>query len=125
PLAQLSKVQQAMLNARLDNSRLSVARVRPQRRHLNLRDCLRRLIASLDSAAAERGIEISLQCPPRSAVFTDPVLLERLVRNYLTNALVHSGARKVLVRVSEGEEQARIEVVDDGCGLSREDQQRI
>lgn len=124
-LAESSQLLQAMLNSLLDISRLSMGMVRPQLRHLNLHDWLRRLIGSLDSAAAERGIEISLQCPPRSAVFTDPVLLERLVRNYLTNALVHSGARKVLVRVSEGEEQARIEVVDDGCGLSREDQQRI
>ena len=124
-LAESSQLLQAMLNSLLDISRLSVGMVRPQLRHINLYGWLKRLVDSLESAATERGIELQLECPARCAVHTDPVLLERLVRNYLSNALVHSGASRVTVRVTEHEEQARIEVIDDGCGLSRDEQQKI
>lgn len=124
-LAESSQLLQAMLTSLLDISRLTVGMVRPQLRHISLYGWLQRLIGSLESAAGERGIQLQLECPPRSAVYTDPVLLERLVRNYLNNALMHSGASRVLVRVSEREEQARIEVIDNGCGLSRDEQQQI
>ena len=124
-LAESSQLLQAMLNSLLDISRLSVGMVQPQLRHINLYGWLKRLTGSLESAAAERGIDLQLECPARCAVYTDPVLLERLVRNYLNNALVHSGASRVKVRVMEHEDQARIEVIDDGCGLSRDEQQKI
>src|SRR5690606_8683971 len=52
-------------------------------------------------------------------------LLERLVRNYLNNALVHAGASRVQVVVTEREEQVRIAVEDNGCGLSRDEQLQI
>ena len=124
-LAESSHLLQAMLNSLLDISRLSVGMVRPQLRHINLEGWLQQLCNSQESAAALRGIKLEVSCPPRCAVYTDPLLLERLVRNYLNNALMHSGASKVTVRVSEQEQQARIEVIDDGCGLSRDEQQKI
>lgn len=124
-LSESSQLLQAMLTSLLDISRLSVGMVRPQLRHINLYSWLSRLIGSLESAAREKGVELHLECPPRCAVHTDPVLLERLVRNYLNNALMHSGASLVVVKVSEQEQQARIEVIDNGCGLSRDEQKTI
>lgn len=124
-LAESAQLLQAMLNSLLDISRLSVGMVRPQLRHINLHGWLARLTGTLEKAAGEKGMRLELQCPPRCAVHTDPVLLERLVRNYLNNALMHSEGTAVLVRVTEREKQARIEIIDDGCGLSSADQQRI
>lgn len=124
-LAESAQLLQAMLNSLLDISRLSVGMVRPQLRHINLHDWLQRLLDSVEVSARQRGISLQLDCPPRCAVYTDPVLLERLVRNYLNNALVHAGASRVWLRVTESGPQARIAVVDDGCGLSRDEQQRI
>lgn len=124
-LAESTQLLQAMLNSLLDISRLSVGMVRPQLRHTNLAGWLHRLCDSLESAAAERDITLQMVCPERCAVYTDPVLLERLVRNYLNNALMHSGASHVMVRVSEHDQQARIEVIDNGCGLSDDEQQKI
>lgn len=124
-LAESSQLLQAMLNSLLDVSRLSMGMVRPQLRHINLQGWLQQLIDSLESAAAERGIDLQLLCPPRCTVHSDPVLLERLVRNYLTNALMHSRASRVVVRVTEGPGQSRIEIIDNGRGLSSEEQQSI
>lgn len=124
-LAESSQLLQAMLNSLLDISRLSVGMVRPQLRHINLHGWLARLLGTLEQAASQRGVRLQLECPPHCAVHTDPVLLERLVRNYLNNALMHSEGSEVLLRVTEQDEQARIEVIDNGCGLNAGDQQRI
>lgn len=124
-LAESTHLLQAMLNSLLDISRLSVGMVRPQLRHINLHGWLQRLLAGFDVSARERDIELLLDCPPHSAVYTDPMLLERLIRNYLNNALVHASAHQVRVVVTEKDDQMRIAVVDDGCGLSRDEQARI
>ena len=124
-LAESAHLLQAMLTSLLDISRLSVGMVRPQLRHFNLRSWLERLLAGFEVSARERGIELALDCPPHCALHTDPMLLERLVRNYLNNALVHAGASRVQVVVTELEEQVRIAVEDNGCGLSRDEQLQI
>ena len=124
-LAESAQLLQAMLNSLLDISRLSMGMVRPQLRHINLHDWLRCLLDSVEVSARQRGVQLQLECPERCAVYTDPVLLERLLRNYLNNALVHAGASQVQLRVTETGGQAHIAVVDDGCGLNRDEQQRI
>jgi signal transduction histidine kinase/CheY-like chemotaxis protein len=124
-LADSTHLLQAMLNSLLDISRLSVGMVKPQLRKFNLQPWLRRLIGTLVVSARERGIRLQLVCPRYSAVHADPVLLERLVRNYLNNALIHSQATEVRLEVSRSAGNTRIAVVDNGCGLSEDEQSRI
>jgi two-component system, sensor histidine kinase len=58
-------------------------------------------------------------------VHSDPLLLERVLRNLLSNALRHAQARHVWVhaRVEQGE--VLLEVGDDGQGLSAEEQTQV
>lgn len=116
---------QDMLNSLLDISRLSVGMVTPQLRSFNLQPWLRRLMGTLVASARERGIKMQLICPRYSAVHADSLLLERLVRNYLHNALVHAQATEVRIEVSRVEDRIRIAVVDNGCGLSEAEQSKI
>jgi signal transduction histidine kinase len=124
-LADSTHLLQAMLNSLLDISRLSVGMVKPQLRKFNLQPWLRRLIGTLVASARERGIRLHLVCPRYSAVHADPVLLERLVRNYLNNALIHAQATEVRVEVCRSGDNTRIAIVDNGCGLNEEEQARI
>ncbi len=124
-LADSTQLLQAMLNSLLDISRLSVGMVRPQLSTFNLHPWLLRVLAGLESSAEQRGIRIQLDCPHHSAVHSDPLLLERLIRNFLNNALLHSGATEVRVEVARVEQRLRLSVVDNGCGLSTEEQERI
>ncbi|MEH6541302.1 ATP-binding response regulator [Halopseudomonas sp.] len=124
-LSDSTQLLQAMLNSLLDISRLSVGMVRPQIRSFNLAPWLQRLIASLDSVALRRGIQLELHCAPYLAVRSDTLLLERLLRNYLNNALLHADASVVRVEVSRNEDHLRIAVIDNGCGLEEADQERI
>lgn len=124
-LADSTHLLQAMLNSLLDISRLSVGMVKPQLRKFNLQPWLRRLIGTLVASARERGIRLQLVCPRYSAAHADPILLERLVRNYLNNALIHAQATEVRVEVCRSGNNTRIAVVDNGCGLNEEEQARI
>ncbi|TVP90585.1 MAG: response regulator [Pseudomonadaceae bacterium] len=124
-LADSAHVLQDMLNALLDISRLSVGMVQPQLQTINLHPWLSRLLSSMESSARAKGVDLQLLCPPRAAVQSDPVLLERLVRNFLNNALVHARASEVRVEVSRADDRLRLAVVDDGCGMTDADQQRI
>ncbi len=124
-LTDSTQLLQAMLNSLLDISRLSVGMVRPQTRSFNLRPWLERLVASLETYARRRGIRLEIECPAHLAVQSDPLLLERLLRNYLNNALIHAEASLVRIEVVRVEARLRIAVVDNGCGLAEADQERI
>lgn len=124
-LADSTHLLQAMLNSLLDISRLSVGMVRPQLRPINLQPWLRGVIDTVEAAAEERGIALQLICPRYSAVYSDPLLLERLVRNYLNNALMHSGASEVRIEVTRMDQRTRLAIADNGVGLSQEEQEKI
>ncbi|GAA6131533.1 ATP-binding response regulator [Halopseudomonas sabulinigri] len=124
-LADSTQLLQAMLNSLLDMSRLSVGMVRAQERSFNLEPWLQQLLDSLEPFASRRNIRLQLRCNKAYAVHSDPLLLERLIRNYLNNALIHAEASTVSIEVQRVDERLRIAVVDDGCGLAEADQERI
>ncbi|MFZ2288632.1 MAG: hybrid sensor histidine kinase/response regulator [Halopseudomonas yangmingensis] len=124
-LSESAELLQQMLNALLDMSRLSAGMVKPQFKRFNLQPFLQRIIDSLEHLALPRGVSLELLCPVRAAVLSDPVLLERLLRNFLNNALVHASATRIRLEVTPVEDRLRLAVVDDGCGMAEEDQQRI
>jgi signal transduction histidine kinase len=124
-LADSTQLLQAMLNSLLDISRLSVGMVRPQIRSFNLYPWLQRILGTLEVSAEERGVSIELDCPPRMAVSSDPLLLERLMRNFLNNALLHADSSEVIIRVSRVEERVRLAVEDNGRGMDQTEQERI
>lgn len=116
---------QNMLSSLLDISRLSVGMVNPQLRSINLNPFLQRLLDSVEATARQRGVRLSLSCPRYAAVNSDPLLLERLIRNHVNNALMHAQASEVRIEVSRRPHSLRLAVVDDGIGLSEEEQGRI
>ncbi|MFO7704104.1 MAG: HAMP domain-containing sensor histidine kinase, partial [Halopseudomonas sp.] len=116
-----TQLLQAMLHSLLDISRLSVGMVRPQLSTFNLQPWLLRVLAGLEASAEHRRIRIQLVCPQHSAVHSDPLLLERLIRNLLSNALLHAQATEVCVEVTRDEQRVRLSIVDNGCGMSAQE----
>ncbi len=78
----------------------------------------------LDRIAAEHPGEALTFARSHALVRTDPVLLERLLGNLVTNALKHGGG-KARIELSERAETIDISVADDGPGIDEEDQERI
>ena len=62
---------------------------------------------------------------PRYSVHSDPLMLKRIIRTLISNALVHSGKGRVVVGFRPRGKVIRIEVLDSGVGIPTDEQERI
>lgn len=137
---------EAMLSRLLDLSRLEAGALEPNWDLVPLEPLLRRLADEFGALAETRGLRLALhlgRAPgdvPRVSV-TDPVLLERVLRNLLANAVKHTARGGVLLacrarRTADGVDDAsgtaapgnlqwRIEVWDSGPGIAETDRERV
>lgn len=114
-----------LLQSLLDYSRLTLPggmQARPE--VFALRPLLERLSAETRDEAATQGVELQLHCA-ELWVRSDPLLLERVLRNLLSNALRHARARRVRVSAEEEGGGVLLEVADDGRGLDEDEQARV
>ncbi|MHA6493902.1 hybrid sensor histidine kinase/response regulator [Pseudomonas borbori] len=118
---QLSRLLQSLF----DYSRLTLpggVQVKPE--VFPLRPLLERLSSETRGEAEAQGVELHLQCG-ETWVRSDPLLLERVLRNLLTNALRHAQARLVTLTARVEANCVVLEVADDGRGLSAEEQAQV
>jgi signal transduction histidine kinase len=87
-----------------------------------------RLITQLDAEYRAQCVSDGRkwECEVESAqVVTDPVQLERLLRNLLDNAIKHGGRGAVKLSVSRVGSQVQIVVADTGPGIAQADRERV
>ncbi|HEV2750350.1 MAG TPA: GAF domain-containing sensor histidine kinase [Gemmatimonadales bacterium] len=115
-----------LLNNFLDLTRLDAGKVRPVWRDVYVLRAVRRAIAGLQPAADAKRIAITAQCPEPTSLLTDPVRLEQILVNLLSNAVRHSPeGEQVAVRVEAADSEVSFHVVDRGPGVPLELQGRI
>ncbi len=105
---------------------LSDGRDEPQPVDVSLDRLFREVRSELDAKAAHASVRIA---PTRARVFTDPIILRRILRNLLENALKYSD-RDVLMgvrrrRAPSGAPSLEIWVVDRGPGVPAEEIERL
>jgi signal transduction histidine kinase len=86
---------------------------------------LDRLVAAAVTGYAEKcaakGLRFRLEMDAPLTVSADPVLLERLLRNFLDNAYKYSLQGEILLRVAVRGEEVEISVADHGVGMHAEE----
>jgi signal transduction histidine kinase/CheY-like chemotaxis protein len=108
----------------LDLSRLEAGALHPQFTDVALLPMLARICADFAPQAAAHGL--TLRAAKTSAnVVSDPVLLERILRNLIGNALRYTRHGGVVVGVRRRGAGVRIDVVDTGVGIAAADQHLI
>jgi phosphoserine phosphatase RsbU/P len=84
---------------------------------------VRATVGELAPLFEDRPVEIEL---PSTAVVADPVLLRRTLTNLVSNAVKYSErGTPIAIRVGADDSGARLEVVDQGVGLSQEEAARV
>jgi signal transduction histidine kinase/ActR/RegA family two-component response regulator len=114
----------ALVEALLDLSRLDVGGVLARPQPVDLQRLLTRLAAQWQPSADARGLRLRLVLPRRGTTpwtDTDPLLLERILCNLVTNALRHTARGGVLVGCRRHRGSWQIVVADSGCGIAAED----
>jgi signal transduction histidine kinase/FixJ family two-component response regulator len=118
----------AMFNALLDISRMDAGAVVAEVGALDLESMLHRVAGDFAGEAAAKRLRFSTRVSKAAAGMrarSDPVLLERIVRNLLGNAVKYTHAGGVLLACRLRAGQWRIEIRDTGPGIRTELHERI
>ena len=114
-----------LLDSLLDISRLDVAGIKPDRRPAPVQPIFERLANSFRRAATDRNITLRFR-PSRLWVESDPIMLERMIANLVSNALRYTPPGGcVLVAARSRGNRVIIEVRDNGIGIAAEHQAAI
>jgi signal transduction histidine kinase len=112
-LLDLSKIEAGKLAMRLDR--------------VDLGGLLQRTAAQLRPLAARRSIRVELEHDPATdGVWADPDRLQQILQNFASNAFKFSGeGSTVRIRTRQQGAEYRLEVQDQGIGISAQDQERL
>lgn len=116
-----------LLDGLLDISKLDAGGMRVQLGAVSVKQLMARLHATYAGLAAQRNIELVLR-GRAGWVLSDPVLLERMLGNLVSNAIRYSpadGTGKVMVVARRSGPGLRFEVRDNGPGIPPESKEAI
>lgn len=123
---------ESLLNALLDISRIDAGALQPQPRAFDLGALLHRLADECAPDAAARALRLSVRLvgPAPAVAWADPLLVERVLRNLMANAVKYTATGGVLVscrpRGAGGSAPRwRVEVWDTGPGIAPDEQERV
>lgn len=105
-----------MFDSLLDMSRIDAGRVRADVTEFELGPLLERLCTELAPLAERKGLALRF-VPTRLAVRSDPLLLGRILRNLLVNAIRYTDRGRVLAGARRRAGAVRVEVWDTGSGI--------
>ena len=120
-----------LLNNFLDLMRLDAGKVRPVLRDVDVREALQRAAATGEPAASAKQLDLSITAGGRGApatIRTDPVRLDQILVNLLSNAIRHSPERASVHMKAEASGnggQVAFCVVDHGPGVPVDLRDRI
>ncbi len=115
----------ALIDALFDISRLNAGTVRPKIQACDLSALLERIDADFQGTARDRNIRLVVR-PCCCTVRSDPVLLERIAMNLVSNALRYTGEKgTVLIACRKRAGHVLFEVRDNGIGIDKSHQADI
>ncbi len=113
-----------LLSSLLDISKLDAGAIEPQPRAVALDALFDRVAGDFAPVALERGLKLAV-VPTRRVVHSDPILLERILRNLVDNALKHTRSGGVVVGARPRGDRVAIEVHDSGLGIPASERTRV
>src|SRR6185295_12540747 len=122
----------AQIDALLDMSKLDAGVVPVNKTTVSLSGFLTRLQDEYLPLVSARGLVLTTQCPPDALCETDEVLLARIIRNLLENAIKYTPTGEIAIRAHAGAGTADagagdwvISVEDTGIGIPEAEHQRV
>jgi signal transduction histidine kinase len=105
-----------LLNALLDVSQLEAGAIKPTKENFSVENLLQSVARSYLPLAEEKGIRLRVaSC--HVYLYSDITLVERIVSNFVSNALRYTQSGSVLVGCRRRQQHLSIEVLDTGCGI--------
>jgi signal transduction histidine kinase/CheY-like chemotaxis protein len=108
----------------LDITKIDTGAVEVTPQHFKLKDLFARLRLHYEPTAFEKGLELKFRGGQHHA-YADPVLVDRILRNLISNAIRYTEDGGVLVSCRPRGDQLLLQVWDSGIGIRASEQERI
>ena len=108
----------------LDITRIDSGGIEVHEQHFEVGDILRKLRLHFEPSAFEKGLALRLRGGHR-VVFGDPLLVERILRNLVSNAIRYTNDGTVLVSCRQRGDRVLLQVWDTGLGIREQEQAKI
>ncbi|MGE0241993.1 MAG: ATP-binding protein [Parvibaculaceae bacterium] len=105
-----------LLNSLLDISQLEAGAVTPQHEDFRVQELFNRVMISFLPLSYKKGLTLHA-VPTKAVVRSDPALLERIIGNYLSNAIRYTDGGKVVLGCRSRGDKIAIQVWDSGPGI--------
>ncbi|MCC6656670.1 MAG: hybrid sensor histidine kinase/response regulator [Rhodocyclaceae bacterium] len=115
---------ESLFNELLDISKIDAGAIRPKHDCFSLRPLLERLRLDFTEEARLKGLKLRVR-PSGAMVCSDALLLERVLRNLINNAIRYTPSGGILVGVRRRAERWRIEVWDTGIGIPIQQHEKV
>jgi signal transduction histidine kinase len=113
-----------LFNALLDISKIDAGVIKPELAHFPVGDVLDRVRTDFEPEAREKNLRLRV-VPSKAYAYSDPVLVERILRNLVSNAVRYTHRGGVVVGCRRRTGAVRIEVWDSGVGIPAGEQSKI
>jgi signal transduction histidine kinase len=109
----------------LDVSRIAVGRFQLQLEEVDLVAVVRDVTTQFSAEIGRARVQVDLRLPPAAPGRWDPLRLEQVVVNLLSNALKYGNGKPIEIAVEVQDGLTRLKVRDGGIGIAAENQVRI
>ncbi len=116
----------SLFHGLLDLSKLDAGVIENNPRHFEIDNLLVGIYSEFQGLAYEKGIDLKFPMVSDIVVHADPNLLERILRNLISNAIKYTAKGEVSLRIiSVPGDELRIDVVDTGSGIPEAELENI
>jgi signal transduction histidine kinase len=110
----------------LDIPRIEAGQIEREMREISLNEVVKRSVEGLDSLARQKGLALKAELPQSSPeVYGSSRRLQQVVTNLVSNAINYTPEGMVLIRVTDSDNDVRVEVMDTGIGIPPQDIPRL
>ncbi|HSN41005.1 MAG TPA: hybrid sensor histidine kinase/response regulator [Burkholderiales bacterium] len=115
---------EALFNELLDISKIDSGVIRPNLGSFAVREVLNHLRNEFFAEASAKNLRLKIS-DDDYVVFSDAVLIERILRNLISNAIRYTPSGEIAVELVKTNDSVRIAVRDTGIGISEQYRQKI
>lgn len=114
-----------LFNSLLDVSRLDAGVIEVHSRHVSMSIMIHSIESKYRLQAEKRNLTVHLNCGS-TAVYTDPILLERILSNLVSNAITYTERGSVSIHCAQkARDTVLIEISDTGIGIPETETSQI
>jgi PAS domain S-box-containing protein len=109
----------------LDVSRINAGQMQIEREEFDLRDMVRENLLRFKDEISDAGCALDIHLPYSVRGYWDPLRIEQVFVNVLTNAIKYGRGKPIRVSLEKDCDRVTLKIVDHGIGIGKEDSGRI